>query len=239
MPRLAEGRARYLTRDEIARETLRQFDEQGREPSIRHLATALKVSPPAIYHHFPGRSEIVSAAVDLVFAEAEVEMFELLPSALDEDVDPVDMLIFSGVATRRAFLRHFRIAPFVAATPTQTDRLATTLNFMALIFERLGLHGEAAAEAFHTYSSFVIGAVIFAATRMLANEQLGQPEAPASGADGPALTANYRSGHAATREALRAMTDISVRDPKHDEELFADGIRRLIMSFRGTAAAAE
>ena len=66
MTRLAAGRTTHLEPEEIARETLRLFDE-GSDPSIRQLATALNVTPSAIYHHFDSRAEIVQAAVEMVW----------------------------------------------------------------------------------------------------------------------------------------------------------------------------
>ena len=50
MARIAKGRDRVLTREEIATETLRQFDENTEAPSIRALASALGVAPSASGH---------------------------------------------------------------------------------------------------------------------------------------------------------------------------------------------
>jgi len=62
MARIAKGRDRVLTREEIAAETLRQFDESTEAPSIRALASALGVAPSAIYHHYESQAAIVQAA---------------------------------------------------------------------------------------------------------------------------------------------------------------------------------
>ena len=72
MTRLAAGRTTHLEPEEIAAETLRLFDEGG-DPSIRQLATALNGTPSAIYHHYTSRSEIVQAAVELVWTEVLAE----------------------------------------------------------------------------------------------------------------------------------------------------------------------
>ena len=240
MPRLAQGRADYLTSEEIAREALRQFDEGAQRPSLRQLASALGVSPTAIYHHFATQAQIVEAAVDLVFAEATDELFVLLPNPFDENIDPAEVLIMSGLATRRAFMRHYRIAPVLAAAPLATEWLSTTLGFMAVIFERLGLRSEDAAAAFHTYASYVLGAVIFAATRNLANEELHASPAGDMAAAASFTTADLTPAeeYTQTRLALDYVMGVSVSDPQHDEDLFALALRRLVNSFRtsGTAS---
>ena len=96
------------------------------------------------------------------------------------------------------------------------------------MFERLGLRGENASVSFHTYTSFTIGAVLFAATRRIANEQLGiagKPSGPhPRGGDVP-------EPHAGARRALDDAIDVPATDPARDEELFAAGLRRLIQSF--------
>jgi AcrR family transcriptional regulator len=230
MPRVASGRTEYLTEREIAQEALRQFDEGTRQPSIRQLAAALGVSPTAIYHHFPGRAAIVRAAVDLVFEEAERIFMEALPDPFAEGIGPVEILIHSGLATRRAFDRHFRIAPFMAATPEPSPWLSRTLALMALVFEGLGLEGQDAARAFHTHCSFVFGAVIVAATRRIADEDLGGSEL---GGPKDLHAGDTATGHeeGPTLRALAEIPTLSITDPERDEELFVEGLQRLIMSF--------
>jgi AcrR family transcriptional regulator len=237
VPRLAQGRADYLTAEEIAREALRQFDEGGQRPSLRQLAGALGVSPTAIYHHFATQAQIVEAAVDLVFAEATDELFVLLPDPFDENLNPAEVLLMSGLATRRAFMRHFRIAPFMAAAPLATEWLSTTLGFMAVIFERLGLRNEDAAAAFHTYASFVLGAVIFAATRNLANEELRMSRADEAADSFSTADLTPAEDYTQTRLALDYVMGVSVSDPQRDEDLFALGLRRLVNSFRPSGSA--
>jgi AcrR family transcriptional regulator len=230
VPRVALGRDQYLTEKEIAKEALRQFDEGARHPSIRQLAKALGVSPTAIYHHFPSQAAIVRVAVDLVFEEAERDFMKAVPDPFADDIGPIDLLVQSGVATRRAFDRHWRIAPFMAAIPEPSAWLARTLALFIVLLEGLGLEGEEAAAAFHAYSSFVFGAVIVAAERRIANEKLGSSgfggQADFGGSD--LLLSRQR------KETLRALTqviDLSITDPKRDEEMFADGLRRLMTSF--------
>jgi hypothetical protein len=107
---------------------------------------------------------------------------------------------------------------------------------MSEMFGRLGLSDDDSAEAFHTFSSYVIGAVIFAATRVVANEQLGRSgegNATISGASAALAPPHPASSRG---RAMEAMVDVSVRDPQLDEDLFAHGLRRLLASFAATAA---
>jgi AcrR family transcriptional regulator len=217
VPRLAADRKTHLTRAEIAEEALRQFDTRTREPSIRGLAGELRVAPTAIYHHFPSQAAIHQAAVELVWGEAATGLLDLVPKPLA--ADPADVLVAAGVATRRAWLSHHRLARYMAATPEANAFTTNALALMANVFARLGLEADHAARCFHSYASFMIGAVLFAADRVSANERLerGTPE---------------RRSSERTRLSIDAVMDLSVVDPARDEELFVEGLRRLIESFR-------
>jgi AcrR family transcriptional regulator len=215
MARIAKGRDRVLTREEIAAETLRQFDTGAEPPSIRALAAALGVAPSAIYHHFESQAAIVQAATELVWEEATRDFFAAFPDPYSED--PAEVLVAAGITTRRAFGRHYRIAPFIAASAETTGFMTEVLGVLAVVFERLGLQGEDASVSFHTYASFTIGAVLFAATRRVANEKLG--------------IARKRRQQRSAGGPLDDAIDIPATDPARDEELFAAGLRRLIESF--------
>jgi AcrR family transcriptional regulator len=227
MARLPDARDTHLTPAEIAAETLRQFDEAATEPSIRSLATALHVAPTAIYHHFPSRAAVVQAAVELVWGEAIAETLRLVPAPFE--ADPIDVLIEAGVATRRAWLTHHRVARYMAATPEATASIATALTLISDLFARLGLEGERVAASFHGYSSFMIGAVLFAADRKTANDELeaGRPaDDHIYGVTAPAASGENDQ----TRRVIDEVMDLSTVDPARDEQLFRDGLRRLVES---------
>lgn len=231
MTRLAAARDTHLTPAEIAEEALRQFDERDREPSIRSLAAALHVAPTAIYHHFTSQAAIYQAAVERVWAEAATEIGRLMPRPLEEP--PAEVLVAVGLGTRRAFVAHHRVARYMAATPEANEFIANSLGLMANLFERLGLEGEAAAACFHSYASFMLGAVLFAADRKAANEQLerrsgGKGRDRFHAAHSPGAK---RSSSERTRLSIDEVMDLSVVDPAHDEELFEDGLRRLVAGF--------
>jgi AcrR family transcriptional regulator len=234
MTRLARNRDTHLVPDEISARVLRLFDEGATAPSIRQLARALDVAPSAIYHHFPSRAAIYAAAVDLVWQEAIGDLLALVPEPFE--AEPAELLVTAGIATRRAFLRHYRIAPYAAATPASAGLLANVLALVAATLERLGLEGEEAAECFHAYASMALGGTIFAATRRIANDEL---EIPISAQE------RFSSGNGdqaersseATRQAIDDVIDISALDPQRDEDLFVAGLRRLVAGFAAGAAA--
>jgi AcrR family transcriptional regulator len=212
--RLAVNRLDQLSREEIVQTAVRQFVLRASEPSIRSLATELRVTPTAIYHHFPSIAAVYQGAVELVWAESIVTSLELAPSPLT--ADPVDVLVAVGVATRRTWLEHFRLARYMAATPRENDFTRAAVPFLAGLFRRLGLDEADAAAAFYAYSSFMIGAVLFAAERKCANESL--PLSP------PSRTTT-------SRLSIENVMDVSEADPERDEQLFAGAIRRLVGSY--------
>ncbi|MFL5842423.1 MAG: TetR/AcrR family transcriptional regulator [Thermoleophilaceae bacterium] len=231
MTRLAAARDTHLTRAEVAAEALRQFDEREREPSIRNLAAALRVAPTAIYHHFPSQAAIYQAVVELVWGEAAAELLRLVPNPME--ADPAEVLVATGLATRRAWLAHYRVAHYMAATPEANEFTANSLGLMATLFERLGLDGEEAAACFHSYASFMIGAVLFAAARASANEQLARraPDVKPGRFHAAYSKGATRRSSKRTRISIDEVMDLSVVDPFHDEELFERGLRRLVEGF--------
>lgn len=230
MTRLANNRETHLTREEIAAEALRQFDAGSTSPSIRQLADALGATPSAIYHHFPSRAAIYQAGVELVWQEATHDVVELLGDPFA--ASPQDVLVTAAIASRRAFMRHYRIAPYASATPTESATIANILALVASVLEQLDLSPEEAEAAFHAYASFTFGGIVFAATRQIAHDELGASASRFRSTPG-AREASHSS--AATRAALDNALDQSTLDPGRDEELFANGLRRLIGAFASDA----
>jgi AcrR family transcriptional regulator len=222
MARLPKGRQTNLTPEAIVDEALRQFDEGTGEPTIRSLAAGLGAGPSAIYHHFPSRTAIVQRAVERVWGEAMVNLLELLPQPLE--ADPREALVATGLASRRAWLAHFRLCPYLAASPEGDDFTRDALGAMAALFERLELEGDEAAAAFYAYGTFMLGSILFAATRMIANEQLGEGGAVQT-EHTPAMA---RRSAETTRRSLDHVLTVSVIDPGEDEELFVGALRGLV-----------
>ncbi len=174
MARLPKGRQTNLTPEAIVDEALRQFDEDAGEPTIRSLAAGLGAGPSAIYHHFPSRAAIVQRAVERVWDEAMANLLELIPRPLE--AEPREVLVACGLASRRAWLAHFRLCPYMAASPDGDGESFTrdALGSMAVLFEALDLDGDEAAAAFYAYGTFMLGSILFAANRMIANEHLAE-----------------------------------------------------------------
>jgi len=223
MARLPKGRQTNLTPETIVDEALRQFDAGAGEPTIRSLAAGLGAGPSAIYHHFPSRAAIIQRAVERVWGEAMTNLLELIPRPLD--AEPREVLVATGLASRRAWLAHFRLCPYLAASPDGDDFTREALGAMAAIFERLELEGDAAAAAFYAYGTFMLGSILFAATRLIANEQLAGRGGAVRTEHTPAMA--RRSGDA-TRRSLDHVLAVSVTDPGEDEELFVGALRGLV-----------
>lgn len=223
MTRLPEKRKTHLSPEEIVAEAVRQYDASPAAPTIRSIAAALEVAPSAIYHHFPSRSAIVEASVEAVWTESVAELLGLVPNPLD--ADPEVVLVATGVATRRVWCRHYRLAPYLAASPPENDFFEASVTLMTNLFGRLVDDPERAAAAFHSYSSFMIGASLFAAIRLLADEQLEiEPERDvAPSPDGEPAADPIRA-------ALDRMMALGSGDPAADEEQFVRGLRRLVAS---------
>ncbi len=67
-----------LTKERVLRGALALADEIGVEAfTMRRLAAALDVKPMTIYHHVPGKEQILDGIVDLVFGEIEVPPADL------------------------------------------------------------------------------------------------------------------------------------------------------------------
>jgi AcrR family transcriptional regulator len=222
MTRLPKGRETNLTTEAIVDEALRQFDQGAGEPTIRSLAAGLGTGPSAIYHHFPSRAAIVQRAVERVWGEAMANLLGLIPRPLE--AEPREVLVACGLASRRAWLAHFRLCPYLAASPEGDDFTRDALGAMAAVFERLGLEGDEAATAFYAYGTSMLGSILFAATRLIANEQLGEGAATQT-EHTPAMA---RRSAPATRRSLDHVISVSVTDPAEDEELFVGALRGLV-----------
>lgn len=225
MARLPNDRDTHLTPEEIVGEALRQFDDGKAEPSIRSLAAALHVTPSAIYHHFASRGEIIDACVERVWLESVTELLAIEPQPLE--AAPADVLVATGVATRRAWLRHVHLSPYLAASPEMSEFTRNMFRLMGSLFTQMGLEGERGGVAFHAYSTFMIGSVIFAAGRQAADERLARGGAP------PRVREASADADP-TRQSLEAMMDLSSTDPARDEQLFEDALRRLVASLTAT-----
>jgi hypothetical protein len=171
---------------------------------------------------------VIEAAIELVWSEVNEEGYGMIPDPLT--ARPDDVLVAAALATRRVWLRHHRLARYMSATPRASEFLSSALALLANVFERLGHPGEEAASRFHTYASFTLGSVLFAAARIESSEAFDDGEAEAKYRSRPGAEEAAHSSDA-TRLSLDEVVDLSAADPERDERLFVEGLRRLIASF--------
>ena len=230
MARMAAGRTTHLTREEVAREALALFDDG--EFSMRALGSRLSVSPAALYNHFENQSALVQASVSLVWDEALAGFVADIADPFGDGADPVEFLLVAARAARRAFIRHYRIAPNLALPPAESDsRLAGALAIFASLLESAGLEGQDIGDAFYAYMTYTLGAILYRAHRRLASERLGvDPDVPTFSS----AAARPRDAPAASTETLEgvdraiAATD---SDEETEERLFEVGLLRLLEGF--------
>lgn len=231
MPRLGHGRTTPLSAEEVAAEFLRQFDSADREPSYRTLAAALGVTPRAIYHYYDGRRQLLQAALSLVWEEAAADIVAAFAEPDHAFDDPVEFFVMAGVATRRAFGRHPRLARYLAVTSDPDERVAGAVAVLGAAFERLGIEGEDAGLALHSYLTFVLGSAVLAANRVV-NES--DPDIAAT-TDAVFSTRGARpEGAPVAGEATLDSIDDVVGGPRREDveaARFEAGLRRLIRSF--------
>jgi AcrR family transcriptional regulator len=232
--RLADGRTTHLSAEEIARETLRQFDVGTREPSIRSLAAALQVTPKAIYHYYATRADVVRAAIRLVWEEAAAEVLDQVAEPDHDARDPIDFLVIIALAARHAFGRHHRIATRLAFAPESDGRSAGAVTVVAAAFEQLGLTGDEAGLGLYSFLTYTLGSVLLEASQRLSDEILAEQ----GDLSPPALSSlANRPGHApavgdeTTRAVDRIMDARARRQPPNDE-LFVAGLRLLLANLR-------
>jgi AcrR family transcriptional regulator len=229
--RLAAGRTTQLSGQEIAAELLRLFDEAGGEPSIRALATSLGVSPRAIYHYYETREQLVMAALDLVWDEVIADILSTIADPVHDVGDPLDFFVLAGVATRRAFRRHRRLAMHIGMPSGPSERLSGGLAIIGSAFEQLGLTGERAGLALFTYTTFLLGSVILDANRWSAQTD-AERAAARDDAEAHALVPD--DAPAVSEVTFRAIDQVLAggeRDPEEDEAMFAAGLRALLQGF--------
>jgi AcrR family transcriptional regulator len=227
---MAAGRTTHLSKEEVAREALTLFD--GGEFSMRALGARLAVSPAAVYNHFENQSAVVQAAVSLVWEESVAAFLAEIADPIGEPGDPVEFLILAAICARRAFSRHYRIAPNLALPPPVGDsRLSGALAIFGSLLESAGLEGEEVGNAFYAYTTYTLGAILYVAHRRLGSERLGIDADVASFSSVEARPDNAPIASVATLEGLDRAIALTEADEEAEERLFALGLRRLLRGF--------
>lgn len=207
MARLANNRDTYLSSEEIVDEAMKLFDATG-DVSTRKLATALNVTPTAIYHHFADKRALVLAVVDAIWSIAVEDLTERLgddPGAFEGD--PQEFFVQAALAVRHAFAPHPDAALYLAMSSDTTPELAFVFGVIASQFEKIGVPLDQTEQAFYTYTTFVLGSVLLVASRVSSDEYLMRKAA--------------QKGEASARPSSRDEVGA-------DEELFVTGVRAVL-----------
>lgn len=230
MARMAVGRTSHLTREEVAQAALALFDDG--EFSMRALGARLSVSPAALYNYFENQSTLIQAAVSLVWEEAIAGFLGEVADPVGGSADPVAFLIAAAISARRAFNRHYRIAPNLALPPPEADsRLSGALAIFGNLLESAGLEGEDVGNAFYAYTTYTFGAILYRTHRRLGSERLGIEPDVASFSSDASRPKDAPGASSAALEGLDRAIAVTDTDEEAEERLFALGLRRLLEGF--------
>jgi AcrR family transcriptional regulator len=138
-----------LTRERVIEGAVDLADEIGVEAlTIRKLADSLDVGPMTIYHHVPGKEQIIDGMVDMVFSE-----IDLPPTTLDWKA----AIRARCVSARSVLNRHWWAAPLMETRTSPGP--ATIVHHDAVIgcLRSGGLSLQMTAHAYAILDSFLYG----------------------------------------------------------------------------------
>lgn len=139
-----------LNRDLIAAAALELIDEVGLDGcSMRLLGSRLGVEAMALYHHFPGKGELLDAVMDVLVAE-----WDLPPRGTQPPLGRLRQLLRSYRATA---LRHPRAFLLLAARRFNTERSFAMYERILEAFADLGLNPAESARWFRLIGGFASG----------------------------------------------------------------------------------
>lgn len=146
------GRKPRITYEEIVCQALELIDERGLEAlSMRRLGKQLGVDPMSIYHHIPGKSELLDAVIDSVMAQVDLTVDD--PSAPWQE--RVRRL---ATAYRDALAAHPNLIPAIAAGRARMFGGLAPAETLLSIFDAAGLPRARWLIAMNAFSAWVLGA---------------------------------------------------------------------------------
>ena len=149
--RQSPARPLPLSRERIAEAALELIDAEGLESfSMRRLGARLGVEAMAIYHHFPGKGELLDGVMNRLIEEVE------LPPPGGQP--PMQRLRTCIRSYRACAIRHPRAFVLLAARRFNTDRAFAFYEELLGVFGELGLDAEQSARWFRLIGGFVNGA---------------------------------------------------------------------------------
>jgi AcrR family transcriptional regulator len=146
---MSESERKPLTRERVLEGAVALADEIGVEAlTMRKLADALDVKPMTIYHHVPGKEQIIDGMVDVVFSE-----IDLPPS--DRDWSPA--MRVRCMSARQALNRHWWAAPLMETRTSPGPASITHHDAVIGCLRRGGLSLQMTAHAYAILDSFIYG----------------------------------------------------------------------------------
>jgi len=150
-------------------------EEGERGLSMRRVATALGVTPMALYHHVPDKDALVDLVVDRVLSEA-------LETEPDADQDWRSALVDFAVAYRALLVDNPGIGAVYLRRPIVVPATARTSIRLFELLERGGVRGKAVTDAADAIVLVIMGSLANdlsrpSEIRMRLADQLPEPEA--------------------------------------------------------------
>lgn len=147
------GRSLPLSRERIAAAAMALVDRDGLDAlSTRRLGEELGCEAMSIYHHFPSKAHLMDALVDLMLADA---MVELLP-----EWGWLQRLRRSAHGFRDMALKHPRFFPYFAVHRLNTPAGIAFLDRTIGILREAGFSDRDAATHFRTIGYYLTGAAL-------------------------------------------------------------------------------
>jgi len=150
MPRRAGGDGVPLSRERILDALLAMVDEEGLEgSSMRHLGARLGVEAMSIYHHVPGKAELLDGLVERLALSLDV------PVTADADWQTV--LRDLSRAYRRLAHAHPKAFPLLATRPLATPAALARTEPIHAALARAGFEAPERVVALQTLFAFLNG----------------------------------------------------------------------------------
>ena len=147
------GRGLALSRERIAAAAMALVDREGLEAlSTRRLGEELGCEAMSIYHHFPNKAHLMDALVDLMLADAKVE---LLP-----EWGWLERLRRCAHGFRAMALKHPKFFPYFAVHRLNTPAGVAFLDRIIGILREAGFSDRDAATHFRTMGYYLAGAAL-------------------------------------------------------------------------------
>ncbi|MCW3013488.1 MAG: Transcriptional regulator, TetR family [Solirubrobacterales bacterium] len=189
--------------------SLRIADADGLEGlTMRRLAADLSVTPMAIYHHVPGKDQLLDLMAD--------ESLKTLPG-VDRSADPAVELRRLFTAMHRLYLAHPALAQVMAQRPMEGPTAGLVGEEVLYVLTAAGLDDDAAISALITLTTYTSGASLYRLSRRRHVGARGEP------------LAEIAAGTMPTVHRLRR----KINAARDTDKQFTDGLTRLVDSYLG------